>query len=180
MNLLQTAEAILALQVERPSPVRDLLGMLITDREYTHGTRTKFLADTNTSMGVETSVVRDQERGEVLQHVEVTLPGTFTFDGDEDRYARVVLKYWFHTSTLTAWTKAERWKNGNLVDMPEGARKNIAAAVVETVKPFTDWFGLALEHQQRRRVYEVNRRLGEAAHNLKQAVELSDRYRVPL
>jgi hypothetical protein len=195
MNLIETAEDILDLRVEHPTPVRDLLGKLLTDREYTHGTRTKFMADAR--MSVDTSVVTDRDRGgEVLQHVEVSLSGTFTFDGDEDQYARVVLKCsrvsilkastsgvrpdWFHTNTMTAWTKAERWKGGSLVAMPEGARKNIAAAVVETVKPFTDWFGLALEDQQHRRVGEINRRLSTAASELKGADELANRYRVPL
>jgi hypothetical protein len=172
MNLIQAAESILSLQVEHPTPIRDLLGKLISDREYTNGSRTKFLANPLNRMSVEAKTNFDREsQAEVLSHIEVNMYGVFTFDGDEDKYAKVVLKYWFHTNTLTAWTKADRWKGGNLVDMPEGARKKIAAAVVETVGPFHEWAALAWEDQRHRAVLELNSKLTNAAGQLTAAVK---------
>jgi hypothetical protein len=171
-DLLRTAELIRDLQVAHPTPVRDLLAKLITEREYIHGSRTTFLS---TSIAVEThtrrTAVAAGENGQELDKVDVSLYGEFTFDGVIDRSAKVRITYWFSPGSpqLSIYTQADRWNGHVFANMPEGARRQIATQVAKVLESFNEWTSLAWEDHTHRQFIVLNRFLGQAAENLEHA-----------
>lgn len=123
--------------------------------------------------GFKTSVRLTQHNGRLLR-VDLVVHGRMTFGTDEGTgWVNIVSQG--EGAELRAWTDCKRWKNGvSYTDMPQGARRAVAAAVLDLVGD-TDWPALVAEEVRRDRDAGVRRLRERAEQYTSDADELAAR-----
>lgn len=136
------------------------------------------------AVSVDTGVIHnyadDGTHTDEVGYVKITVYGTMTFKDRVDSGATVEIRrspahrLQFDTAQVGAWTRATAWDGRSFVELPDGARKRVAAKVVELVGD-VDWAKLAEEAQAAAHAHEVNRLLADARGAWQKATDLRQR-----
>lgn len=123
----------------------------------------------NDDRGFQLSVKLTAHRDRLLR-IDLAIYGRMVYRSDEGS-AFVNITVQGPDSTPQAWTDAKRWQGPRFADMPDGARRAVADAVLRTVGA-VDWSALAAEEVVRERRQEIERLRGDASDLLTKAAEL--------
>jgi hypothetical protein len=165
-QLAAIAEALAALDVDGPTPIRSTLADVLRARTYTAPRGVTF---TTPADGEGSPIYVENTHGRIydeatntsrdgLTTTKLTVYGTLTRG---ERTTRGAVEVWHHHGRTDDPTRAY-WRNLTGAAVPDGARENVAARVLADLEG-VDWPALAAETDAADRRARISRHISEAA-----------------
>lgn len=154
-------------RLEAPTAVRDELRARVPEEVINLPRGATFTPGGRGSVQFDFSITSSgthRERNKVVGYLDIKVYGEMSYGDRRDKAATVEIRR-HPDGRVVSWTRSNAWDGHKFKDMPDGARQNVANAVVALLGEI-DWKALADELQLFNHAREHNQAVIDAEHSL--------------